>query len=180
MCQSARARARVAVTLAALCLFAGAGCQRSQPEAVEVPKPVTMPRTLPPKTELAAKGSGLYSLTTVYGGLSGQTVCEIRLVYESGESGVMRFRDTDGSLSETEERFAGTNIVKSRATYSADGKTVIAGKLYRSDGSLRLALAREDDGLMRMDRYWFDGSYVCLSLKGSPEAAGVPFKLKQT
>lgn len=160
--------------LGSFILLAGMlGCSRAptgQPEKPPTQKPPVNLGGMrqPPTTELLPKGSGLYSRTTIKGGVTGATVVEEQLVYEDGGKGTLKYREPEGTLAETEEYYA-SGKVRSQAKFAADGKRLASGKIFRPDGTLFLSAEREADGLLRVDRYWANGKDMFVSTRTDDE-----------
>lgn len=161
---------RLAALVCLVCALGLVGCSRqaTTPDADTTTKPAVKPAPAslpamkkPDKTEIMDKGSGVYSRTLVYGGITGDTVVEARMVYESGDKGTLYYDELSGKLKETVETYA-NGKVKAQAKFAADGK-LIAGKYFDRDGKPLFGAERDATGKLRYDRYWLDGSYVFIA-----------------
>lgn len=90
------------------------------------------------------------------------TVLEIHTPYADGSIGHQYFRP-DGTLRETKEHYPprnGTNdqLLKSKSTWAADGKTFEYGEAYRPDGSLWFSYKDLPDN-KREETFYFAGGY---------------------
>lgn len=88
------------------------------------------------------------------------TLIEMHTPYTDGSVGHRYFR-ADGTLRETTEyypqRDAAEPVLKSRATWSADGKTIEVGEVFRTDGSLWFTDKNLGDDKREITYYFADG-----------------------
>lgn len=146
-------RAGIAACLTASAVFAGFIALK----AIRPAKPTIVVRIEPSDTdEITAHGT----ITKVRA--PDGTVLEIHTPYADGSVGHQYFRP-DGTLRETKEHYpqaSGSNdlVLKSKASWAADGKTFEYGEAYRPDGSLWFSYKDLPDN-KREETFYFAGGY---------------------
>lgn len=122
----------------------------------------------PERQEITSAGS----IRHVFGD-DGKTLVEKHLPYPEGDKGIVYYRPTDGTVMKTVEIYGRTGHTRSEALWSDDGKTVVAGKVYRPDGTLRLSVERKDDttttNLFGKDGKWLVKTTVAAEAKAQRE-----------
>lgn len=101
----------------------------------------------------------------------GTTVLEKHTPYPDGGVGHL-FNRPDGTLKETAEHYplrAGTSqaVLKSKSTWSADGKSLQTGEVYRPDGSLWFTYKDLGNG-RRQDTFYFRNGWKFSQVEYNP------------
>jgi len=106
--------------------------------------------------------------------LDGKTVLEKHIPYSDGGTGHQLFRE-DGTLRETTEHWpqrdvSSALVLKSKGTWSKDGKRLELGEAYRPDGSLWFTVKDLGDDKREETFYFADGWKFSSSIKKKGES----------
>lgn len=146
-----------AVAAATALLFFG-GCNNDQTanDPANNPKPSATNNSRREKVEPMDESSGELVRRHIFDELDREV--ETQISYRNGESATYYYTG-DGKPREYVLR-AKNGDVKQRKVYDTDGKTVIAGKESRSDGTTLWTMEKLPDGSTKTVNYWYDGKRV--------------------
>ena len=147
----------VALVLALPLLLTGCNDDKEQnktPAQTTAPAPAKVVRK--EKTELMPESSGEFSRKFVTDEYDRQI--ELHINYRNGDVNSQLFH-TSGKLKE-ETLKTKNGLVKQHRQYARDGKTLVAGKEARSDGTAKWELVTNPDGSTSKTTYWYDGTRV--------------------
>ncbi len=140
--------------IAALSMLFLSGCSRQTQTQNPPPTPVsTKPAD---RIELMPTSSGEHLRRHIFD--ESGTEVETQIQYINGDRGWLRLRG-DGTVAEYKLETKQGKL-KIQRSFAADGKTVVAGKELRDDGSTKILVESMPDGAIKTTTYWFDGTHV--------------------
>lgn len=144
-----------------LCLVL-AGCngedkkETKSPQETSQPAPAAKKEVRKEKTELMPESSGEFSRKHVTDEFDREI--ELHINYRNGDTGI-KFFYPSGKLKE-ETLTAKNGLVKQQRVFARDGKSLVAGKESRNDGTAKWDLVTNPDGSTSKTTYWYDGKRV--------------------
>ncbi|MBX9571805.1 MAG: hypothetical protein K2X77_23130 [Candidatus Obscuribacterales bacterium] len=151
----------LAVLLALALPLVLTGCNGEDKEEKKAPAQTTAPapaakEVRKEKTELMPESSGEFSRKHVTDEFGREI--ELHIHFRNGDTGVKFFYQT-GKLKE-ETLTSKSGLVKQHRQFARDGKTLIAGKESRNDGTAKWELVTNPDGSTSKTTFWYDGTRV--------------------
>lgn len=108
------------------------------------------------RTEVRDEKSGEFYRKRTFAG-DGKRLIEVEVAYRDGGVGHIYYRE--GKPKSEEHRYA-NGILKRRAEYDVDGRTMISGETHRPDGTMATQARRLSDGRRDESEFHTDGKTV--------------------